>query len=433
MPGMPRPKVGAPPPPPATAKPKAIRWSDKQKASQRLQRLLSFQIVQKWRDDVVSTSTPELDWSAVDCIVYVAGGSGGVLLARFHGAPPRLCCLKPQRMDAHAELCASVLADALQVRTASLQVVQLSADIAKALREARLAIDDHAVYRDRLLADARYLGIVEFVNGPMMEGEEFVKIFEEGSGALFRFWTEAGILIALDCLINNLDRLPIIWDNSGNLKNLMVESSARGPLRVVGIDQAVRGISAASGLERYVERLRCLLRVVLASENEWLESPCLLRVQTAIQANFQNKFQVHASALKIGLQQAFRRFAWSWCSRSLQRSLDEAMNKVMATFGCGAEQLLPLRRTVEVAAATVADEVHKAQLSIIPHPILEVFRRCIPSGQLSRDQMVSLLRELDPSLEMREVQKFMVDSFSDSACVDCTDFLLLLWSRQRTE
>jgi len=206
-------------------------------------------------------------------------------------------------MDAHAELCASVLADALQVRTASLQVVQLSADIAKALREARLAIDDHAVYRDRLLADARYLGIVEFVNGPMMEGEEFVKIFEEGSGALFRFWTEAGILIALDCLINNLDRLPIIWDNSGNLKNLMVESSARGPLRVVGIDQAVRGISAASGLERYVERLRCLLRVVLASENEWLESPCLLRVQTAIQANFQNKFQVHASALKIGLQQ----------------------------------------------------------------------------------------------------------------------------------
>ena len=93
------------------------------------------------------------------------------------------------------------------------------------------------------------------------------------------------------------------------------------------------------------------------------------------------------------------------------------------------------------------DEVHKAQLSIIPHPILEVFRvlslllacslqghessmrqwqrpglkpgRCIPSGQLSRDQMVSLLRELDPSLEMREVQKFMVDSFSDSACVDC--------------
>ena len=53
----------------------------------------------------------------------------------------------------------------------------------------------------------------------------------------------------------------------------------------------VRGISAASGLERYVERLRCLLRVVLASENEWLESPCLLRVQTAIQANLQQQHQ----------------------------------------------------------------------------------------------------------------------------------------------
>lgn len=258
-------------------------------------------------------------------------------------------------------------------------------------------------------------------------------MFEEGSGALVRFWTEAGILIAFDCLINNLDRLPIIWNNSGNLKNLMVEMCpATGP-RVVGIDQAVRGISAASGLERYVEQLQCLLRVVLASETEWRESPCLHRVQKAVQVNFQDKFQVHASALKMGLQQAFRRFAWCWCSRSLQRSLDEAMNKVMATFGCGAEQLLPLRRTVEGAAATVAEEVQKLQLSRIPHPILEVFRRCIPSGQLPRDSMVSLLRELDPSLEIREVQKFMVDSFSDSAHVDCTEFLLLLWSGQQAK
>ena len=73
--------------------------------------------------------------------------------------------------------------------------------------------------------------------------------------------------------------------------------------------------------------------------------------------------------------------------------------------------------------------------------------------------MVSLLRELDPSLEIREVQKFMVDSFSDSAHVDCsslslgqgslpapfstaqrgpdpipgTEFLLLLWSGQQAK
>ena len=150
----------------------------------------------------------------------------------------------------------------------------------------------------------------------------------------------------------------------------------------------------------------------------------------------------------------------------------------MATFGCGAEQLLPLRRTVEVAAATVAAprcsswaatccsaatplfSVCQAVQILEPRmkstrPSLASYHipswksfesclycwlaacrghessmrqwqrpglkpgRCIPSGQLSRDQMVSLLRELDPSLEMREVQKFMVDSFSDSACVDC--------------
>ena len=83
----------------------------------------------------------------------------------------------------------------------------------------------------------------------------------------------------------------------------------------------VRGISAASGLERYVEQLRQLLQVVLGSDTDWLESPFLLRVQRAMQAlldvlpercwpldpeqaNFQDKFTVHAPALKLGLRQA---------------------------------------------------------------------------------------------------------------------------------
>ncbi|CAE7772612.1 unnamed protein product [Symbiodinium pilosum] len=431
---MPRPKVGAQPPPPPKAKPKAIKWSERQQAERRLQRLLSFQIVQKWRGDASSACLGKLDWSAIESVVYIAGGSGGVMLARFNGppGPPRLCCLKPQRMEAAGELCASILANALQVRTAPLQVVPMSSDTEQAIREAQLAIDDHRVYLDRLLAGAKHLGVVEFVHGPMMEGQEFVQFFEEGSGRLDRFWFEAGILVAFDCLINNLDRLPIIWDNAGNLKNLMVEPDSGG-LKVVGIDQAVRGISAASGLERYVEQLRQLLQVVLGSDTDWLESPFLLRVQRAMQANFQDKFTVHAPALKLGLRQAFRQFAWRWCSGALGQSLDEALNQVMATFGGSAAQVGPLRQLVEVAAATIAEEVEKIELGMMPGPVLKIFRKLIPSGQLTWDELVRLLHLLDPQLEGDQVKKFLSNAFSEpEVLVDCSEFLLLIWEGRPT-
>ena len=49
--------------------------------------------------------------------------------------------------------------------------------------------------------------------------------------------------------------------------------------------QQVRGISDSTGLERYIEQLQCLLKVVLGSETDWLKSDCLQRVQAAVQAN----------------------------------------------------------------------------------------------------------------------------------------------------
>ena len=45
---------------------------------------------------------------------------------------------------------------------------------------------------------------------------------------------ELARLCLLDVVINNLDRLPVLWDNAGNLNNLML-----GPDGLVGIDQAV--------------------------------------------------------------------------------------------------------------------------------------------------------------------------------------------------
>jgi len=352
-----------------------------------------------------------------------------VVLVRFQGVPQRLCCVKPQRMDAHGELCASILAGALDVRTASLQVVPTSCDILRALREAPLAITDHHVYIERMLTDAKYLGLVEFVNGPMMEGEEFVKMFEENGGTLARFWSEAGRLVAFDCLINNLDRLPIIWDNGGNLKNLMAEAVGN-EIRVIGIDQAVRGIVSESGLDRYVEQLRGLLGCVLGSKGElsWLQSEYLSRLEASMQANFRGRFKVHARALQHGLQQAFCRTAWRWSSGSLQRSLDDALNKVMAVFDCTAETLWPLRKMIQSTAEVIADEVDRLQLHMVPRAVLHTFRRHIPSGQLMLRDLTLLLQTLAPNVGMDQSAELLSNLAVDSeGQVECSEFLALVW------
>jgi len=61
---------------------------------------------------------------------------------------------------------------------------------------------------------------------------------------------QLGSLIALDCVLNNVDRAPAIWHNDGNLSNVMVTVEG-----VVGIDQQVNAISDASGKERYLKSL----------------------------------------------------------------------------------------------------------------------------------------------------------------------------------
>eukprot|EP00913_Durusdinium_trenchii_P023907 g22452.t1 len=179
----------------------AVKWSERQKAQARVERLLSFSVVQQWRDSGESCSIDTVDWSAVDSVVHVGGGSGGVLLVRF--ATGRLLCVKPQRLEARGELFASFLADALGIPTARLRVLPMTEQIMSCLRNAKLEISDHQLH------------------GPIMEGEDFTKHFRGCSDdRLKRFWVGAGQLAAFDCLINNLDRLPLIWANDGNLKML---------------------------------------------------------------------------------------------------------------------------------------------------------------------------------------------------------------------
>eukprot|EP00435_Cladocopium_sp_Y103_P062257 s637_g23.t2 len=413
---------------PCLAKAKSqVKWSERQKV--RVERLLSFSVVQQWRAVGQSCSVDAVNWDDVDSVVYVAGGSGGVLLVRFNGTPGQLLCVKPQRLEARGELLASLLADALEIRTARLHILPVSEEILSRLRRAKLEIGDHQLHVEKkILADAKYLGLVEFVQGPIMEGEDFVGHFRNREDFVERFWLQAGRLAAFDCLINNLDRLPLIWENDGNLKNLMMDFP-EGKLSVVGIDQAVRGIRSEIGLAKYLCSLQELLRAVWGADDAWLRSNFFQRICSAIEVNFQGEFLVHAVSFKRGLQQAFRRFAWHW-SCDLRRSLDESVEKVAAVFSCHEDELKLLKGLVQAAATTITEEVQKLEMYIVPKHMADSFRKLLPRGLFGRDQLTLLLHLLDSKLEMSQAKEFLDRFFPGDEDISCADFLQLLFGAQ---
>jgi hypothetical protein len=73
---------------------------------------------------------------------------------------------------------------------------------------------------------------------------------------------QVGQWIAFDMLVNNFDRVPLIWDNQGNGGNLLIDSKQQ---RVYGIDHRVTPIVVHDGVERYREQVSQMI----AQCREW--------------------------------------------------------------------------------------------------------------------------------------------------------------------
>merc|ERR1712037_895417 len=127
--------------------------------------------------------------------------------------------------------------------------------MSQALHKANPMVEEHTNMIDVITNGGKeYMAIVEYVPGTVLQGlEGHAVLTREGAGAILQ---GVGRLIALDCLTNNLDRVPAIWANDGNLGNIMVHISGD----VLGIDQQVVPIADKDGRNRYFETLRDFVR-----------------------------------------------------------------------------------------------------------------------------------------------------------------------------
>ena len=76
---------------------------------------------------------------------------------------------------------------------------------------------------------------------------------------------QMGAIMSMDVLLNNWDRLPLIWSNDGNLSNFLFMSRSTGGYEICAIDQAIFPVSrkVLANYEQYMGKVKSLIDSLL--------------------------------------------------------------------------------------------------------------------------------------------------------------------------
>ena len=115
---------------------------------------------------------------------------------------------------------------------------------------------------------------MEFVPGavslPSLGAVRCAAAFDPTTDGGRRRLRELGGVVALDALIDNSDRLPVLWPNRGNARNVLLSENATGAnASVIALDQLARCAAAQSGARGAELRASYLARL-----ERWLLCVC---------------------------------------------------------------------------------------------------------------------------------------------------------------
>lgn len=125
----------------------------------------------------------------------------------------------------------------------------------------------HVQVRQRLSSelDRAFFLVMDFVDGEVLECNISAGSLLQNSQVL----ENLGSIIALDIFLNNSDRFPVVHDNEGNAKNIMIEKNGQ----VVAIDNIITCMDPQNSysqaiLSRYLSRIETFLRVILSGKTK---------------------------------------------------------------------------------------------------------------------------------------------------------------------
>eukprot|EP01111_Echinosteliopsis_oligospora_P004315 TRINITY_DN1690_c0_g1_i1.p1 TRINITY_DN1690_c0_g1~~TRINITY_DN1690_c0_g1_i1.p1 ORF type:complete len:434 (-),score=123.56 TRINITY_DN1690_c0_g1_i1:16-1224(-) len=222
-----------------------------------------------------SADVHALDWGK--CAGFSASdeGSEGVLFIQFDDKS--VVTVKGSTTEA-ADLFAADLATIVDIPIPDYRILKNGVDEEYSiLLETLNAADDlnHPLKRGRHLRGMGkpVVSIIEFIKGKSLlelnPSEIFGKKTINTRGAMF--CREIGKITLYDVVINNWDRLPLIWDNKGNPDNILFTSSRRRKeIHAFAIDNSITSIdpSLSENFSEYMDKVRYVINEVCKQWNE---------------------------------------------------------------------------------------------------------------------------------------------------------------------
>eukprot|EP01113_Clastostelium_recurvatum_P019416 TRINITY_DN2288_c0_g1_i1.p1 TRINITY_DN2288_c0_g1~~TRINITY_DN2288_c0_g1_i1.p1 ORF type:complete len:449 (+),score=99.07 TRINITY_DN2288_c0_g1_i1:127-1473(+) len=224
-----------------------------------------------------------IDWENAVGFSSSEEGSEGVFFVQFEDNSAVV--IKGSSTVA-ADMFAQDLAHYAHIDVPTFRVLRLQADdefatICKTLNK----LDAHNALamrgRHQKSLDRPVFQVMEFVVGRDLLHISREEIFGKDNAKMTRqgvtLLRDMGRINSMDVLINNWDRLPLIWDNKGNAGNMLfVKDKRTRLLRPVAIDNSVTCIDSSAALHEnfaeYMDKVRCIFNEI-ASTFEWEQGP----------------------------------------------------------------------------------------------------------------------------------------------------------------
>jgi len=160
-----------------------------------------------------------------------------------------------------ADMFATTLGHWAKIRVTNMLTITFPSDpqfqeIVEQLDELDKGRPEHMQGTHSVMCQIPILSVLEYIPGTEFSfGANFKTLLKPNTEDAYKRLKDIGKIIALDVLINNWDRFPIIWDaKEGNLDNLFFTLDSH----IVGIDQSVTSI-VEENVPEYLERVSELL------------------------------------------------------------------------------------------------------------------------------------------------------------------------------